>query len=194
MRILPTNSPHTPAKVLCEDDAAMLGMPLNLSIAMLVLMLVAPLAYSGLHSFGVNTTQGEVDTQVRLLFQIAEVVYLSEDGAPSSQMEFTLNLQDRATARLENVRLGGDVAGEDAAQAKYADFEIDGRRYFVVAEGFQVPLMADTESGELHPSMGRTLLSLTLVDPEMEDSTPPHACQAGKAAGVRFVCVQEAPE
>jgi hypothetical protein len=180
---------------LSADEQAVLGMPLNISIAMLILLFSFPLAYGGLHTYGLNAAQAEVEEQVSLLYQVAEVVYLSEENAPAAEMSLTLEFSSRAMVDLERVRIGADLSGQNAGDADHVDYVLDGGQHFVLNSRMSIPLMADDdaggEDGELLLTPGKHKLRLVLVVATNEQGYILDDCPNAAGSDMRFVCIQE---
>lgn len=182
---------------LVADDSAILGWPLNISIAMMILMLSIPLVYGGMRTYNVNAAVSEVEAQTSLLFQVAEVVYLSEENGPAAEMPVTLAFSNRPMADLEWVRIGADISGSNSGKSFYIDYFLSGSMHFVLKDGVSIPLMADNnaggEQGEMMLAPGLHKLRLVLVVATNDASETLPACSDAAGTDSRFVCLQEVP-
>jgi len=178
--------------MLTRDHAAVQGLPLSMVIAMTIVLISAPLAFSVLQSFSEDSTRQDIERELWRLHDIAAVVYSSEPGGLASSLTYELSMNPASGVRIDSIRIGADLAGPNKHEAYFSEFTISGMSYVYIYRGQQIPLMVE-ETGMLKiedvNSVEHHQLRLTLVDPDVQDDdTSP--CNGGDDIDRRFVCIE----
>lgn len=174
-----------------DEFGAVQGIPLSLVIAMVLLLLVTPIAFEALQNFSESSSRTELEIRLEKLYEVALVVYSSQSGGYTSTLQHELEISVNDGVRVNHLRIGADLRGPDDFKAYYMEYAINDDTFVVINRGQNFPIMVDG-SGSLIvndiTTVEKLTLRLSLVGPEMSDPLSP--CGGSSGIDIRFVCIE----
>jgi len=174
-----------------DTQGAVQGLPLSLVIAMVLVILVAPIAFEALHNFSESTSRSDIENELNRFNEIALVVYSSQSGGFTSSLTHKIEFSPASGVRIEHIRIGADLRGDEYYKANFTEYSIDGQAYMIMNSGQRFPIMVDGTGSLLIEDITTVFirtLRLSLIEPNASESGLP--CGGNEGIEVRFICVE----